>query len=104
MWFSGVEVEQETSAPLLKKSWIRPWVSNQRFANSCLANSPSVYIYIQLYAPYNFICAFGPYLSKQMLYRMSLITRNAKEYRSTVNARISAQLQISVPLRISAPS
>ena len=24
MWFIGVEVEQETSAPLLKKSWIRP--------------------------------------------------------------------------------
>ena len=26
MWFIGVEVEQETSAPPLKKSWIRPWV------------------------------------------------------------------------------
>ena len=26
MWFIGVEVEQETSAPLLKKSWIRPCV------------------------------------------------------------------------------
>ena len=25
MWFIGVEVEQETSAPLPKKSWIRPW-------------------------------------------------------------------------------
>ena len=24
MWFIGVEVEQETSAPLLKKTWIRP--------------------------------------------------------------------------------
>ena len=27
MWFIGVEVEQETSAPPpKKKSWIRPWV------------------------------------------------------------------------------
>ena len=26
MWFIGVEVEQETSAPLPKKSWIRPWL------------------------------------------------------------------------------
>ena len=26
MWFIGVEVEQETSAPPpKKKSWIRPW-------------------------------------------------------------------------------
>ena len=24
MWFIGVEVKQETSAPLLKKSWICP--------------------------------------------------------------------------------
>ena len=31
--------------------------SNQRFVNSCLANSSSVFIYTQLYAPYNFICA-----------------------------------------------
>ena len=29
MWFIGVEVEQETSAPRPKKnSWIRPWVGN----------------------------------------------------------------------------
>ena len=32
-------------------------VSNQRFVNSCLANSPSVYM-SQLYAPYNFTCVF----------------------------------------------
>ena len=32
-------------------------VSNRRFVNSYLENSPSVYICIQLYAPYNFICA-----------------------------------------------
>ena len=28
MRFISVEVEQETSAPLLKKSWIRPWNYN----------------------------------------------------------------------------
>ena len=31
MWFTGVEVEQETSAPSpKKKSWIRPWFRGNR--------------------------------------------------------------------------
>ena len=30
---------------------------NQRFVNSCLGNSPSVYISTQLNAPYNLPCA-----------------------------------------------
>ena len=30
MWFIGVEVEQETSAPPpKKKSWIRPWLTSR---------------------------------------------------------------------------
>ena len=32
MWFIGVEVEQETSASLLKKSWIRLWGSFKDFS------------------------------------------------------------------------
>ena len=35
MWFIGVEVEQETSAPLpKKKSWIRPWERHMLEVNS----------------------------------------------------------------------
>ena len=31
MWFTGVEIEQETSAPSPKnKSWIRPWFRGNR--------------------------------------------------------------------------
>ena len=34
MWFIGVEVEQETSAPPpKKKSWIRPWVVRNAFTS-----------------------------------------------------------------------
>ena len=41
MWFIGVEVEQETSAPPpKKKSWIRPWViiGNTPFPTPSLDN------------------------------------------------------------------
>ena len=38
MWFIGVEVEQETSAPPpKKKSWIRPWI-NLRIARETTDN------------------------------------------------------------------
>ena len=37
MWFIGVEVEQETSAPPPKKSWIRPcYVGLEKNLNSGL--------------------------------------------------------------------
>ena len=54
----------------IKDLWTRVWQTLQ------------VFVYTQLYAPYDFICAyresFGPWLSKQLLHRMPLITRNAK--------------------------
>ena len=35
MWFIGVKVEQETSAPpRKKKSWIRPWLMFSDISNS----------------------------------------------------------------------
>ena len=34
MWFIGVEVQQETSAPPPKKSWIRPWY-HYKLPNEC---------------------------------------------------------------------
>ena len=42
--------------PVKERERVSGRVSNQRFVNSCLANSLSVK-YTLLYAPYNFICA-----------------------------------------------
>ena len=60
-------------------------VSNQRFVNSCLANSPEC-LYIHSYT--HLItsselneCLLVHNFIKKMLHRMSLITGNAKEYR-----------------------
>ena len=42
--------------PVKERERVSGKVSNQRFVNSCLANSLSVKIYTVI-APYNFICA-----------------------------------------------
>ena len=85
-WKRRIPVKERESLPAGK-------VPNQRLVNSCLANSPFQCLYIHSYTHLKTSSALIFLTSvfwsinfqnncSQLLHRMSLITRNAKEYRS----------------------
>ena len=66
--------------PKREKECLATYCFPSKICELVLANSPSVYIYTVVRTLWLHRVCFGPWLSKQLLLRMTLITLNAREY------------------------
>ena len=70
----------ESCSPKREKECLATYCFQSKIFELVLANSPSVYIHTVVRTLWLHRVCFGPWLSKQLLLRTTLITLNAREY------------------------